>query len=127
MEKAILTKQQAEAIETMLENSTCDRIVSIRVRDGSKFIGGCESINDMDLNTLIIALYIGYEVDLTEKEKIHRLWETKFYLTGSESLHEANEKIKLFTQGVEQTLYALGREDLIPEETKTNGGNDNGN
>jgi hypothetical protein len=120
MEKAKLTKQQAEAIETMLEDETCDRIVSVRVRDGSKFIGPCESINDMDLNTLIIALYVGYEVELTEKEKIQELYRKKGHYS-SEAYTNG------YDLGMEDTLTALGREDLIPEETKTNGGNDNGN
>jgi hypothetical protein len=108
--KAKLTKQQAEAIETMLEDETCDRIVSVRVRDGSKFIRPCESINDMDLNTLIIALYIGYEVEQTEQEKINGLF---CKIKSLEDYPYATAQT-YYTQAVVDTLEALGRKDLIP-------------
>lgn len=101
MEKVMLTKEQANEIEKMQENSSKDRIVSIRIRDETKFIGSCGILNDIDVNTLITALYVGYEVELTEQEEIDKIWYR----------HICDSRYREAVKGI---LAILGREDLIP-------------
>jgi hypothetical protein len=108
MEKAKLTKEQAEAIESALSDKSCAEVVMIHA-DKIDFWAGAKvtPLNDLDLNTLIIALYIGYEVELTEQEKIQDLYDCFM------ARHHG-----FYRLGVRDTLTVLGREDLIPKEEK---------
>jgi hypothetical protein len=122
LKKAILTKEQAKALDQLLNGHNDlhkvwqkDDIVLRHTKEGF----GTDSkkcLNSLPLDTLIRAVYHpdGYEVELTEQEKIQQLWNAEFYLTGSEPIQIKREKQRIFRQGIEQTLYSLGREDLIP-------------
>jgi hypothetical protein len=105
LEKAKLTKQQAEALEKAREYNLREIIVEQKVLNkiGESFI------KEMPLDTLIRALYIGYEVEQTEQEKIQEIWK------ANDSEYITLYKFK-YRSGIERTLKALGREDLIPEE-----------
>jgi predicted HTH transcriptional regulator len=109
MEKTKLTKQQAEALEKAHAMYRPDEIVVIHVEDGLEVPNNC--LNELTLNTLIRALYIGYEVELTEQEKIQELWNYKGQLFLGNSPYKT---------GILDTLKILGREDLIPKEDDQN-------
>jgi hypothetical protein len=100
LEKAILTKQQAEALEKAKEYNYREVIVAQKVTEhiNKSFLYGA-TIKEIPLDTLIRALYIGYEVEQTEQEKINELWKSK---------------VGAFRIGMAEALTALGREDLIP-------------
>lgn len=112
MEKVKLTKEQAEAIESAQEDIAKERVVDIFVRDGSKFTGNCEIINEFGLDALIRALYIGYEVELTEQERVDGL----FCKIKSIDYNPFIQAQTYYTQGIVDTLEALGRKDLIPKD-----------
>jgi hypothetical protein len=126
MEKAILTKAQADALEALKE------VQQVKKWETNKMVLVDEKLSEGWVNPRFIAahsilphdfikaLYVGYEVELTEKEKIQELYRKKGHYS-SEAYTNG------YDLGMEETLTALGREDLIPKETKTNGGNDNGN
>jgi hypothetical protein len=111
MEKAKLTKEQAEALELAKETWSKDIIVCLHVERNANDWHKCKGLNGMILDTLIRALYIGYEVEQTEQEKIQEIWK------------EINNGMNDFTTDIckavfKDTLKALGREDLIPKEEK---------
>jgi hypothetical protein len=134
MEKTKLTKAQADALEALKEvqqvkkwESNKMRLVDEKLSEGwvsPRFIAA----NSIPPHDFIKALYIGYEVELTEKEKIQEVWgKGDEKQVGEFLLRPSKEVLHVYRSGIIDTLTALGREDLIPKETKTNGGNDNGN
>lgn len=62
MNKAVLSKQQADSLESAIKCSNGDKasIIDWKVRE--LFSGDEESLNKVGLDDLIRALYIGYEV-----------------------------------------------------------------
>jgi hypothetical protein len=104
MEKAKLTKIQAVAVEKAKEDLFPDLIVKNKVlsEQGHSHLYGTV-MKMIPLDTLIRALYIGYEVEQTEQEKIQELWNRP-------------DSTSAFRFTISLTLKALGREDLIPEE-----------
>jgi hypothetical protein len=108
MEKAKLTKQQAEKLELAKEYNLREMIVEQKTLGdiGNSLLYGT-TLKEMPLDTLIRALYIGYEVEQTEQEKIQELWEFHIETQGFKAWHK---------QGMIDALKILGREDLIPEE-----------
>lgn len=64
MEKIKIAKEQADAIEKAWK-MTGNKVFIIRMhdRDGSVLIDGREQLGDISTDTLIRALYIGYEVE----------------------------------------------------------------
>jgi hypothetical protein len=105
LEKVILTKQQAEALEKAKEYNYREVIVAQKVTEhiNKSFLYGA-TIKEIPLDTLIRALYIGYEVEQTEQEKIQEIWDYNGNLfIGSP-----------YQTGIKDTLRILGREDLIP-------------
>jgi hypothetical protein len=112
MEKAKLTKIQAVAVEKAKEDLFPDLIVKNKVlsEQGHSHLYGTV-MKMIPLDTLIRALYIGYEVEQTEQEKIQELW-------GSRFSDPADKNIMQVT--IKDTLKALGREDLIPKPEEEN-------
>lgn len=69
MEKVKLTPEQAESLEYLKRNFRFKEIVKMHVqKSGCEWEGSkVEPINGMDLDVLIKALYIGYEIEETYK------------------------------------------------------------
>jgi hypothetical protein len=63
MDKTNLTQSQADALKMVLEKSKGDKqsIISWHVQDF--WAGDEECLNKLSLDTLIIALYIGFEIE----------------------------------------------------------------
>jgi hypothetical protein len=122
MEKAILTKAQADALEALKKVQRIGRWEENKIYlVKEKLSEGWESpifiaANSIPQHDFIKALYVGYEVELTEKEKIEELYRKK-------GVYTSNSYQNGYTLGMEETLIALGRKDLIPEEAKTRGEN----
>lgn len=70
MDKAKLTAEQAKAVEVAMERLSKESIISAHVRFSDKWDrhDHVTSLNGMPLDTLVRALYIGYEVEKTEDE-----------------------------------------------------------
>lgn len=69
MGKAQLTKAQAEALEKALE--CCEeKITVIENHINGLWSGPRKQLKDLSLETLIVALYIGYEIEPTNEEKL---------------------------------------------------------
>ncbi len=71
MDKVVLTNAQAEAIENIKEvYSDYTFIIKSHVEHSDGWIGKSEPLNDLNLDSLIRSLYIGYEVERTPEEEL---------------------------------------------------------
>lgn len=76
-DKVKLTKKQADAIEKLLSMTYYkkDIIVDHHAKDDKRWDDEIESLNGLPLDTLIRALYIGYEVEQTVEEQLLEYYE----------------------------------------------------
>jgi dihydroxyacetone kinase-like predicted kinase len=100
LEKAILTKIQEIAVAKAKEDMFPDLIIKHKVLSEQGQSHLYSTVMKMiPLDTLIRALYIGYEVEQTEQEKLQEFLVNKGPVTNI---------------AVEEVLRILGRGDLIP-------------
>jgi hypothetical protein len=102
--KVILTKEQAEALESaksiqIEEGYDLSNIVAWKVND--LFSHDEEALNQLELDTLIKALYVGYEVEKSPEEKVR-----DYYHSIIETNTTPIMNIKIAT--IEKTLDLLG-------------------
>ncbi|MFS8215660.1 hypothetical protein [Paenibacillus sp. S29] len=70
MDKVKLTKAQAWHLENLREHHSKRDIVAIAINDPGSTAHVKGGINSIDHDTLIRALYVGYEVEQTVEEKL---------------------------------------------------------
>ncbi|MDY7990667.1 hypothetical protein UY286_08725 [Paenibacillus polymyxa] len=72
MDKAILTKPQAEAIDSILTAThwTAETFVRNHAENSRQWVAPYDVLNGVPLDSIIRALYIGYEVEQTVEEKL---------------------------------------------------------
>ena len=81
MDKIILTKRQAVALEKALENNFTKEIVlkthvSVHLKDDGKWKGdNYQYLNQLSIEQMAIALYVGYELEKTKEEIILETYE----------------------------------------------------
>ncbi|PNQ83098.1 hypothetical protein [Paenibacillus sp. F4] len=93
MDKAILTQAQAEAVNLLKKVHPESSIVRMHVEYPKKWSKDFEGVNGMELDLLIRALYIGYEVEQTLEEKRYEAFDEITDHDGcfcGESVAEAN-------------------------------------
>lgn len=114
LEKVKLTKQQAEILETELNstyvNGNKARLVKMYLNTNNERQPPYPLIY-LSIDEFIRALYIGYEIKLSEEEKIQ-----KYYLEIKEMkrIDYAIGQAKMET--FRTVLETLGRADLIPKD-----------
>jgi len=76
LEKVMLSKQEAEALEAALELNGGDRS-GVSQYHGVKGLweGNRKPLNDLDLETINCALYVGYEVEESPEEKVKEYYD----------------------------------------------------
>ncbi|MCF2717849.1 hypothetical protein LWE69_11725 [Paenibacillus sp. UKAQ_18] len=76
MDKAILNQAQAEAIDSIQAayHWTAEAFVSSHAENPHQWVAPCDVLNGVPLDTIIRALYIGYEVELTIEEKLLEIY-----------------------------------------------------
>lgn len=70
MEKVMIAKEEAVALESALEISGGDKAHIVEWHSKDLWTDKQAELNDMDLNTLCTALYVGYEIEPGPEEKI---------------------------------------------------------
>jgi hypothetical protein len=77
MEKVLINKEEAEALESALEINGGDKanVVAWHAANGL-WDGNRAPLNDLDLDDVCRALYVGYEVETDPEEKIVDLYES---------------------------------------------------
>lgn len=110
MDKIILTKRQAVALEKALENLFTKETVlkthaSIELKEKEKWKGSnYQYLNELTLEEMAIALYRGYEVEQTPEEKVLK----KLNYVSSEEADFTTEYYSGFTDGIVSVLQAYG-------------------
>jgi hypothetical protein len=100
--KVLLTKEQAEALESALavDGGKREQVVEWHLQD--LWSGKREALNGMPLDTIIRALYVGYELDKSPEEKL---------IAYIQELHEQAVKEEIVASakilGVMKTLEIL--------------------
>ncbi|MBE0342512.1 hypothetical protein E4V51_17245 [Paenibacillus sp. 28ISP30-2] len=75
MDKAKITKAQAQAVDLLKKVHSESSIVRMHVEHPRKWSKDFECVNGMELDLLIRALYNGYEIELTVEEKLLQQYE----------------------------------------------------
>lgn len=97
MGKALLTKEQANSLENALEMCGGDR-ANVSQYHGVEGLwdGSRKALNEIELETLNIALYVGYEVDPGPEDKILEYYHknTQYAIVIKDVLNLLNIQIK---------------------------------
>jgi hypothetical protein len=102
--KITLPREVAEAINNLLESGG-ERagIIEYHAKNPNGWAGECKPLNGLDLDTLIQALYYGYEIEKSPEDKVREYYEG--YETCTPELAGMYAGIR---EGVRQTLNLLG-------------------
>lgn len=101
-EKVVIKKDQAEDIEELLRIKSKELIVKQHLNGPGNWIADYDSLNWMVTDTLIKALYIGYEVEKTPEEKLVEYYkELKFNASSADIAFGITETLKILGLKVE--------------------------
>lgn len=100
MSKVVLTREQADALESLIrftydKNEKSD-IVAAHAYRKEQWINKYAPLTELDLDTVIKALYIGYEVQTPEKKLVELFNKTRTL------------GVPAYTNGIKDTLNTLG-------------------
>ncbi|MCY8754771.1 hypothetical protein [Bacillus haynesii] len=104
IKKPVITKEQAEALETLRRIGGPDNYILMAACDG--ILGG--EFEDLDLMMLAAALINGYEVEKTPEEKVREYYEKLCDGYDRAQFYEDQGKYLLMKRAVRRTLGALG-------------------
>jgi hypothetical protein len=99
--KVLLTKEQAEALESSLDLQGCKKADVVEWHATNLWDGKRKALNQFPLDTLIRALYVGYELEMSPEEKVREFFEA---VNGGEFSYNAGIR-----KGIIQTLELLGK------------------
>ncbi|WDM22615.1 hypothetical protein [Paenibacillus polymyxa] len=103
MDKAKITKAQAQAVNLLKKVHPESSIVRMHVEYPEKWSKDFEGVNGMELDLLIRALYNGYEVELTMEERmLAHFKEPKGYLA------EYDTENVIYRKGMAKALEIAG-------------------
>ncbi|URJ45147.1 hypothetical protein MF628_004929 [Paenibacillus polymyxa] len=105
MDKAILTQAQAEAIDSIQAayHWTAEAFVRSHAENSHQWVAPCDVLNGVPLDTIIRALYIGYEVRQTMEERmLAHFKEPKGYLA------EYDTENVIYRKGMAKALEIAG-------------------
>ncbi|MFJ5713157.1 hypothetical protein [Neobacillus sp. NPDC093127] len=94
MEKVVLLKQEAIALESALEMNGLDKANVVHWHAQNLWDGNRAPLNDLDLDTVCKALYVGYEIEEGPEEKI-------------KAVYDANNHLPSLQFGIRYTLKTL--------------------
>jgi hypothetical protein len=113
LEKVVITKAQAEALEHWLETFTGGKEELVKTHIlGEEWVDESEALNGLSLERLIVALYIGYEVYQSPEEQIKSYYENLVHSRNFASATAiggriTHEEWQREIYGVEKTLDFL--------------------
>jgi hypothetical protein len=70
MKKVMIAKEEAVALESALEIGGGDKAHVVEWHSTNLWTDKQAELNDMDLDTLCTALYVGYEIEAGPEEKV---------------------------------------------------------
>lgn len=101
MEKAMISKKEAEALESALEINGGDKSGVIHWHAQNLFDGKRKPLNDLDLDTVCRALYVGYELEPAPEEQVLKIY--NFYRDNGfarEVIEEVLAALNVEIQGI---------------------------
>jgi len=120
--KVKVSKEVAEALNDRLTYNTPADIVATSARNGWEERGiknnGCLNKRYLDLDTLIKAVYFGYEVEETELEKVYTHFKSHLEISRC---YNAKRRETLDVCEIEQERYSSGYVAGVKEFTKAYG------
>lgn len=99
MNKVLLSKEQAAALESAKNGCNFDKAAIVRWHADDLWEGDRAALNKLELDALCTALYVGYEVEPGPEEKVFHFYVQVMKFGG----HGQADVIK-------QTLNLLGKE-----------------
>ena len=75
MEKVKLNSKQATALEYVLSKYTGKEIILTHASNPNGWLERASGINSLDFDTLVKAIYYGYEIEQTPEEKLEELYD----------------------------------------------------
>ena len=116
MDKIILTKRQAEALENLKREGDLDDaidVVMFKIQRGKGWINnGLEALDELSHKDILQALYVGYEVEETKEETLSIYFndlidkignnedEDSFYYGYSLGIEKALEILEIEIEGI---------------------------
>lgn len=77
MSKVVLTQEQAKVLEKVKSSGDCSRDDIIRIHVTTGWFKERVAMNEINLDTLVKAVYIGYEVEQTPEELLAKMYKEK--------------------------------------------------
>jgi hypothetical protein len=113
MEKAIVNQKQAKSLDLVLERNTGKSTFPASfIENHAKYPDlwvDFKGINGMDLDTLIRALYVGYEVVKSPEEKVLHYYNSLTELIDDRETNSLDSyELLREKMGVKNTLHFLG-------------------
>jgi len=112
MEKVTVSKEVAEAIGFQLSRRSKSDLLDAKAKHincGGYFLNSSAVLNDVSLETLAKALYIGYELEKSPEVMVREYYEG--LIASEEALESIGNSGAQFRQGwqsVRETLHILG-------------------
>jgi hypothetical protein len=99
-----LKKHIAGAIDSVMMNNSKEEIIVEHANGNNEWTGEWSPLNALSLDSLIRAVYIGYEVEKTPEEKVKELYDN--YGPNSQG-HQVNmdERVQM---GIKLALKSIG-------------------
>lgn len=108
MEKVKLTKRQIEALEHARSTYQVSELIAAHAQYGFGWSGRCYALRTMNLDTLIKALYYGYEALLTPEERLLEAYKNYEQSSLSADDRESRELNHMVCLGIKLAVETLG-------------------
>ena len=104
MEKVTVKREVAEAIEFQLMGRSAEEIVcskATQLKGCGEFTNSSAVLNDISMETLVRALYVGYEVEKTPKQELVEIY--RYYRKEAYS-----PDMTAYADGIARAVNTLG-------------------
>lgn len=100
MDKVKLTKNQAKALEIAMRIYKPVKILLQHGNDPNNWLDEVSALGTLDFDTLVKAIYIGYDVELSPQEKLS----SKYEVVKSLIANEKDKENKSYFEGVKDGI-----------------------
>ncbi|MEH7503258.1 hypothetical protein V7152_14815 [Neobacillus drentensis] len=76
MKKVLLSKAEVEALESALEVNSGEKAGVVHWHSQNLWDGNRAPLNDLDLDTVCTALYVGYDIEPSPEDKVRAFYES---------------------------------------------------
>jgi hypothetical protein len=104
--KALLSKEEARALEVALEMSGGDR-ASVSQYHGADGLwdGNRKPLNDLDIETINLALYVGYEIEPGPEDKVLEYYQNN--MDAAPVIEDVLNLLNIYIPGINYKIQIL--------------------